>query len=775
MKKVLSIVLSLVMVLCMMPAMAFADTAVYSDIAGTTCEEAVTTLSGLGVVDGYPDGSYKPEATVTRAEAAKLIVAALGLTDQAAGYKASFTDLDGYAWAEGFIGYAEDLGILKGDGNGLYRPGDVVSYNEMAAIVIRALGYSDDALQGTFPAAHVAKAKQLGVFADVVSGGAAGADRGDCAIMIFNVLGSQIGYTDKDGVWHGFDGDAMVIRLGAKSVETDAIVDLADARNSAVDLTSYYGVKADLYKDAKGKVIAIANIDSTVLEGKFSSDLKTFESNGVKYDVKAALAPSMKYKNAVADTSVILGGNDIQLACEISGKTITVVHSMSDWAGTDIQWSANDVKTVAKAVSPSMTGYGALPLNTSKTIDYTMFDLVGADSLTAIPEKAIVTYYTAAGTTPALAKVEVSTATVVGKVTAVNKVNGDVTINGTVYPVCSPVAIGSEGTFYLNYAGEVCVYEPAATATSYGYVVKNMLTESTYAAPTYVDILKEDGSTATMTVDKDEVGVTITTGNFTAPKFVEYSLNAAGEIETITDITTALTTATSFTNAKYDTDGYLGGKRIASDVVVFVGTNATNMKVGSLSDIPADTAFTAGAVYGLIVDDADDEIEVIWFNGVVDSTVYGTIVDYDQEFNAKDEKVWTVTLADGTKYFTATPATSAFPVNSIYFSSLIKFDLDNGVVQTATPVGVYNSSTQPDGFNTYTVAKVVATGLETDEVGYVKAASNVVVYKPVKDINDTFVKYEVATLADILEDDTVYVYDTNTKASAPGVEYIIIG
>ena len=54
MKKVLSIVLSLVMVICMMPVMAFADTtnAAYSDISGEKCEGAVNVLDALGVIDG---------------------------------------------------------------------------------------------------------------------------------------------------------------------------------------------------------------------------------------------------------------------------------------------------------------------------------------------------------------------------------------------------------------------------------------------------------------------------------------------------------------------------------------------------------------------------------------------------------------------------------------------------------------------------------------------------------------------------------------------------
>ena len=67
MKKVLSIVLSLAMVVCMMPLTAFAASSNtgYSDIAGENCEGAVNVLSALGVVNGYEDGTYRPDTIVS--------------------------------------------------------------------------------------------------------------------------------------------------------------------------------------------------------------------------------------------------------------------------------------------------------------------------------------------------------------------------------------------------------------------------------------------------------------------------------------------------------------------------------------------------------------------------------------------------------------------------------------------------------------------------------------------------------------------------------------
>ncbi|MDP2871825.1 MAG: S-layer homology domain-containing protein, partial [Bacillota bacterium] len=50
--------------------------AALSDVAGTRYEESVEYLRNLGVLAGYPDGTFKPEATITRAEAVKIIIVA---------------------------------------------------------------------------------------------------------------------------------------------------------------------------------------------------------------------------------------------------------------------------------------------------------------------------------------------------------------------------------------------------------------------------------------------------------------------------------------------------------------------------------------------------------------------------------------------------------------------------------------------------------------------------------------------------------------------------
>lgn len=197
MKKVLSIVLSLVLVICMMPVMAFAGSndAVYSDIAGEKCEGAVSVLSALGVVDGYENGTYKPEQTVTRAEMAKLVITALGMDSYATATKSSYSDMANAQWAIPVVEYATNLGIIEGVGGGRFSPGNPVTYEQAATMIVRAIGFTTDCneMNGTWPAIYVQKATALGLFENVEGNNyGTGANRGDVAIMLYNALNTPM-------------------------------------------------------------------------------------------------------------------------------------------------------------------------------------------------------------------------------------------------------------------------------------------------------------------------------------------------------------------------------------------------------------------------------------------------------------------------------------------------------------------------------------------------------------------------------------------------------
>src|SRR6056297_254777 len=188
MKKILSLVLVLSLVLGTF-SFAFAEGHLPEDVVGEDSEEAVATLMALGVVNGYPDGTFKPDKTLTRAEMAKLLVEALGYGDLAEGTTTSFADAQGH-WAQSYVGFAAAMDIVNGYPDGTFRPDQTMTMNEAVTMVVRALGYTDDVLKGSWPTNYKVKALDLGLTEDVTVSG--DASRGATAIVLHNSLEARL-------------------------------------------------------------------------------------------------------------------------------------------------------------------------------------------------------------------------------------------------------------------------------------------------------------------------------------------------------------------------------------------------------------------------------------------------------------------------------------------------------------------------------------------------------------------------------------------------------
>ena len=110
--------------------------------------EVVDTLVQLGVINGYTDGSFKPNDTVTRAEMAKMIYVLRTGNSDASAYnndKTTFTDINGH-WAAGYVKYCQSLGIIAGVSATQFKPDANVTAQEAAKMLLVTLGY--DANQG---------------------------------------------------------------------------------------------------------------------------------------------------------------------------------------------------------------------------------------------------------------------------------------------------------------------------------------------------------------------------------------------------------------------------------------------------------------------------------------------------------------------------------------------------------------------------------------------------------------------------------------------------
>ncbi|MFD0711400.1 S-layer homology domain-containing protein [Paenibacillus sp. GCM10027626] len=119
-----------------------------SDIAGHWAEAAIKQAVAIGVVRGYPDGTFKPNRNITRAEFTVMLAGALQLEGE--GKPDAFTDREKIgAWASRAVAQAAQAGLIRGYADGSFRPEAAVTRAEMAAIVARALHLPADPKAGT--------------------------------------------------------------------------------------------------------------------------------------------------------------------------------------------------------------------------------------------------------------------------------------------------------------------------------------------------------------------------------------------------------------------------------------------------------------------------------------------------------------------------------------------------------------------------------------------------------------------------------------------------
>lgn len=322
-KKVLALVVALTMVL---GTVAFAFTDVADDNAAYT---AVQTLSSLGILNGYEDGTFGPEKDITRAEFAAVVCRALGY-DSKATAATSFSDVPADHWASGYINYVAGQGIVNGYGDGKFGPEDNVTYEQAVKMLVVALGYEPMAAQkGGYPTGYLVVANSYGMTDDVVSAGdAAPANRGIVAQLTYNALdipmmaqtgfGTNVEYKVQDGnngttyttLLTGLDVAKLegVITatpvIGGEGLAVNEVEYTVNEANDneyweeklgeqtlvlaeGVDASDFYGVASIVYvkevRSGKWEVIAImAGEDSAYVELD-KGDIETLEKGSLKY------------------------------------------------------------------------------------------------------------------------------------------------------------------------------------------------------------------------------------------------------------------------------------------------------------------------------------------------------------------------------------------------------------------------------------------------------------------------------------------------------------
>ncbi len=156
-KKLLSLLTAAAVLLGGLPA-ALAT----SEVSDSVIEQVIRSTE---IMVGDPNGDMNLDKTVTRAEYAKMLVAASTYQDKVAGTSNSspFTDVPYTHWAAGYIKTAVQQGWLTGYLDGSFRPDKTVTLEEAATGVLKLLGYTTEDFSGSYPYGQLALYESLGL------------------------------------------------------------------------------------------------------------------------------------------------------------------------------------------------------------------------------------------------------------------------------------------------------------------------------------------------------------------------------------------------------------------------------------------------------------------------------------------------------------------------------------------------------------------------------------------------------------------------------------
>ncbi|WP_051570281.1 S-layer homology domain-containing protein [Paenibacillus ehimensis] len=112
----------------------------FEDLASHWSKADVEMLANKLVVEGVSDKQFQPDRNITRAEFAALVVRSLGLNSVTA--NTYFTDINASAWYADAVATASKAGIINGYEDNTFRPDAQITREELAAMIIRALNYA---------------------------------------------------------------------------------------------------------------------------------------------------------------------------------------------------------------------------------------------------------------------------------------------------------------------------------------------------------------------------------------------------------------------------------------------------------------------------------------------------------------------------------------------------------------------------------------------------------------------------------------------------------
>ena len=326
-KRILALLLAVTMAVTMLavPAGA-AGTEQFSDVSDSSTATAVEILRLMGVLDGYGDGTFRPQVQLNRGQFCKMAIHMMGGSGELGKYRTVtvFPDVKPSHWAAAYVNMAaKGAGVIAGYPDGKFHPERTVTAGQAVTILLRLLGYKDEDIGGVWPVSQMAMGESIGLTDGTgLANGNAALTRAQAAKLFVNLLQAE----KKDGGTYytlsekvtltAVDGGAGTMTAGGKTydmVRSVPSTTLVGAQGRVVlngDNQAMTFLPETTGSGVSGSVILYANGAATEINALAGRTDYTMYKNGIpatvsdlrKYDVATYSADSNTVR--VCDTRI---------------------------------------------------------------------------------------------------------------------------------------------------------------------------------------------------------------------------------------------------------------------------------------------------------------------------------------------------------------------------------------------------------------------------------------------------------------------------------------
>lgn len=278
MKKIFSVLLAVMMVFSMSATALAAD---FSDTTNIPQSEAIDVIETLGIVNGYGNDVFGPNDTLTRAQLCTMLTRAL-YGDPIYTSTNQFKDVAPTHWANAYINTAYAYGLMAGYGGGYFGPEDEITYTQMSAVIMKALGY--DCGKMSWPTGINSMGHTLGLFDNVTFANYSDAcTRAHAAQMIYNAF--DLNYVNHKADYPVAIKGTSFLEDGLGFIRYEDVNDKKFYQDNGhfyeayVNLEDYADVKKDL---SKVEDIYVTNNILTVTETIYPVGTNTYKFSNAK-------------------------------------------------------------------------------------------------------------------------------------------------------------------------------------------------------------------------------------------------------------------------------------------------------------------------------------------------------------------------------------------------------------------------------------------------------------------------------------------------------------